>query len=148
VTQTGEPAWRRRYRTAATVPLLGLAVASLVRGAPSPDLPAGWYWLYPDSITRGLLAYTIVLVWLWVQIGRRPLTEVHRLLWLAPLVYVGILWLLLLGPALARGRAAELWEENGRAIGQRTLVHLIIGYACVALLQVARGRGGESEEAG
>jgi hypothetical protein len=141
-------AWRRRYRIAATVPLVGLAVASVVRGSPSPDLPAGWYWLYPDSITRGLLAYTVVLVWLWVQIGRRPQTEIHRLLWLAPLVYVGILWLLLLGPALARGRAAELWEENGRTIVRRTMVHLIIGYACVALLQVARGGGGESEGAG
>jgi len=147
VISPGEFAWRRRYRIAASVPLFGLAVASVVRDAPSPDLPAGWYWLYPDSITRGLVAYTVVLVWLWVQIGRRPLTEVHRLLWLTPLVYVGILWLLLLGPALARGRAAELWQENGRTIVLRTLVHLIIGYACVALL-LARGRGGESEGAG
>jgi hypothetical protein len=142
-----ESAWRRRYRIAVMVPLVGLAVASAVRDSPSPDLPVGWYWLYPDSITRGLLAYTVVLVWLWVQIGRRPLSEIHRLLWLAPLLYLGILWLLLLGPALARGRVAELWEENGRTIVLRTLVHLIIGYACVALL-LARGRRGESEGAG
>jgi hypothetical protein len=111
-------------------------------------LPAGWDWLYPDSITRGLLAYALVALWLWVEIGRRSLAEVDRLLWFAPPVYVGILWVMLLGPALARGRAAELWEENAGAIVLRTVVHLVSGYACVALLHVARRRLGESEDAG
>jgi hypothetical protein len=40
-----------------------------------------------------------------------------------------------------------LWEENGRTIVLRSLAHLMIGYACAALL-LARGRGGESEGAG
>ena len=134
------PEWRKVYRAAALIPLVGLAIAALLHETRD--------WLHPDSITRGLLAYALVAVWLWVEIGRRSLAEVDRLLWLAPLAYVGILWLMLLGPALARGRAAELWEENAGAIVLRTLVHLVIGYACVALLHVARRRLGESEDAG
>jgi hypothetical protein len=133
--------WRRAYRIAALIPLVGLAIAAALQ---HPT----WDWHYPASITRGLLAYALVAVWLWVEIGRRSLGEVHRILWLAPLAYVGILWLMVLGPALARGRAAQVWKENAGTIGLRTLVHLIIGYACVALLHVVRRRLGESEGAG
>ena len=140
--------WRRVYRVAAVIPLLGLAIAALLHDPPARDLPAGWDWLYPDSITRSLFAYALVAMWLWLEIGRRSLAEVDRLLWFAPLVYVGILCLMLLGPALARGRAAELWEENAGAIVLRTVVHLAIGYACVSLLHIARRRLGESEDAG
>ncbi len=145
MTPTG---WRKIYRVAVLIPLLGLAIAAAVHERPATALPPGWDWLYPDSITRGLLAYALVALWLWVEIGRRSLAEVRRLLWFAPLVYVGILWVMLLGPALARGRAAELWGENAGAIVVRTVVHLVIGYACVALLHVARRRLGESEDAG
>jgi hypothetical protein len=136
------------YRAGVLIPLLGLAIAAALHDSPPRELPAGWDWLYPDSITRGLFAYALVALWLWVEIGRRSLAEVDRLLWFAPLVYVGILWVMLLGPALARGRAAELWDENAGAIVLRTLVHLVIGYACVGLLHLARRRLGESEDAG
>jgi hypothetical protein len=142
------PEWRNVYRVAVLVPLLGLVIAALLQDRPAAELPPDWDWLYPDSITRGLFACALVALWLWVEIGRRSLAEIDRLLWLAPLVYVGILWLMLLGPALARGRAAELWDENAGAIALRTVVHLVIGYACVALLHVARRRLGESEDAG
>jgi hypothetical protein len=142
------PEWRKIYRAAVLIPLAGLAIAAVLHEPPPRALPAGWNWLYPDSITRGLLAYALVAVWLWILIGRRSLAEVDRILWLAPLVYVGILWLMLLGPALARGRVAELWEENAGAIVLRAAVHLMIGYACVALLHVARRRLAEREGAG
>ncbi len=143
-----ESEWRKVYRAAVLIPLLGLAVAAALHPGSPRELPTGWEWLYPASVTRGLLAYALIAVWLWVQVGRRPLAEVDRLFWLAPLVYVGILWLMLLGPALARGRVAELWEENAGAITWRTVAHLVIGYACVALLNVARRRLGEREDAG
>jgi hypothetical protein len=141
------PDWRKVYRAAVLVPLLGLGIAAVLQDRPA-ELPPDWDWLYPDSITRGLFASALVALWLSVEIGRRSLAEADRLLWLAPLVYVGILWLMLLGPALARGRVAELWEENAGAIVLRTVVHLVSGYACVALLHVARRRLGESEDAG
>ena len=130
------------------VPLAGLTVAAMLQGRPPEDLPAGWDWVYPASITRGLLAYALVALWLWVEIGRRPMAEVHRLVWLAPLVYVGVLWAMLLIPALLHGRAAALWDEQAGAIVFRTAVHLVIGYACVALLHFARRFLEPSEGAG
>lgn len=142
------PEWRKTYRTAVLIPLVGLAIAAVLHDPPPRALPAGWDWLYPDSITRGLLAYALVAVWLWILIGRRSLAEVDRMLWLAPVVYVAILWLMLSGPALVRGRVAELWEENAGAIMLRTAVHLMIGYACVALLHVARRRLAQGEGPG
>ena len=140
--------WRGLYRLAVLVPLVGLTVAAMLQGRPPEALPAGWDWVYPASITRGLLAYALVAPWLWVEIGRRPMPEVHRLVWLAPLVYVGVLWAMLLIPALLRGRAAELWDEQAGAIVFRTAVHLAIGYACVALLHFARRFLESSEGAG
>jgi hypothetical protein len=57
----------------------------------------------PSSLIRGLIAYALVAVWLWVEIGRRPLVQLQRMVWLAPVVYVAVLWLMLLVPALIRG---------------------------------------------
>jgi hypothetical protein len=43
---------------------------------------------------------------------------------------------------------AELWKENAGTILLRTAVHLMIGYACVALLHVARRRLADGEGSG
>ena len=136
------------YRIAVLIPLVGLAIAAALHGSSARNLPAGWDWVYPASITRGFIAYALVAVWLWMEIGRRSLAEVHRRVWLAPLVYVGLLWAMLLIPALLRGQAADLWKEHAGAILFRTAVHLVAGYACVALLHLARRFVQESEGAG
>lgn len=129
---------RAFYRTAAVGPLLGLAVAAAL-ARPSPALPAGWDWVYPGSLARGLVIYTLLTIWLWIEIGRRSGPEIRRLAWWIPPVYVLLGWLLMLGLALGRGAVAELWEEHAGAILLRTAVHLAVGYGYVALVQVALG---------
>jgi hypothetical protein len=130
---------RAFYRAAILGPLAGLAVAAAV-ARPSSALPAGWDWVYPTSVTRGLIAYALLAVWLWIEIGRRPLSQFRRLVWWMPLLYVALGWLLMLSLSLVRGAAAELWAEHGGAIAVRTAVHLVVGYGYVALVHVALNR--------
>ena len=128
---------RSFYRAAALLPLLGLAIAAVVRRDPAADLPPGWDWVYPASITRGVIAYGLLAGWLWIQIGRRPVAEIQPLLWRAPVIYVVLGWGLMLGLALVRGQVSDLWAEHAGAIVLRTLVHLVVGLGYVALAQVA-----------
>jgi hypothetical protein len=128
---------RSFYRAAAVLPLVGIAVAAwLRRGTPS-DLPPHWDWIYPSSITRGLVAYAIVASWLWVEIGRRPIAEIPRLTWRAPVAYVAIGWAIMSFLELLRGRAGDLWAEHAGVIVMRAAIHLILGFAYVALTHVA-----------
>ena len=139
---------RALYRAAALGPLIGLGIAAAL-AAPSA-LPAGWDWVYPTSVTRGLLVYALLAAWLWLEIGRRPPGEIRRLMWWVPLLYVGLGWLLMFGLALVRGAVAELWSEHARAILTRTAVHLLVGYGYVALMQMVFNRlpaGVESSDA-
>jgi hypothetical protein len=130
---------RDAYRAATLLPFLGLALAAVAAG-PAAELPAGWNWVYPTSLTRGVLVYAALAAWLWLQLDRRPLAELERMLWWAPVWYVALGWLLMLMLALLRGRAAELWQEHGRAILLRTAVHFAVGYGYVLLVRVALGR--------
>jgi hypothetical protein len=129
---------RACYRAVALGPLIGLAIAAAL--ATPAALPAGWDWVYPTSVTRGLLVYSVLAAWLWIEIGRRPAAEIRRRMWWVPLLYVAFGWLLMFGLALVRGAVAELWAEHAGAIATRTAVHLLIGYGYVALIHVALNR--------
>lgn len=129
---------RRFYRFAILLPLLGFAIALAIRGTGS-GLPDGWAWMYPSSLIRGLIAYAAVAAWLWIETGRRSPEALGRIVWLAPLVYVVAGWVLMLAFALARGRAAELWEEQASTILLRTAAHLVFGYLYLGLVQLAAG---------
>jgi hypothetical protein len=130
---------RSFYCSALLGPLAGLAVAAAVRG-PAQPLDAGWDWIYPTSVTRGLIAYALLSGWLWIEIGRRPRGDLGRLVWRAPVVYVALTWLLMLNLSLLRGATAELWAEHAGAIALRTAVHLLVGFGYVALIHVALDR--------
>ena len=95
------------YRLAVLGPFLGLAIAAWLVDA-SAQLPEGWDWVYPTSVTRGLLVYSILGAWLWRTVERRPMEEVGRLVWFVPLWYVGLSWALMFALALLQGRADEL----------------------------------------
>jgi hypothetical protein len=130
---------RDAYRAATLLPFIGLVLASLL-ARPAAELPAGWDWVYPTSLTRAVLVYALLATWLWLQLARRPLAELERMLWWAPVAYVALGWLLMLVLSLLRGEAAELWEEHGRAILLRTAVHFAVGYGYVVLVRLALGR--------
>lgn len=139
----------RFYRLAILGPALGLVIAAVL-ARPSGELPPGWEWVYPTSITRGLLVYCLLAAWLWIAIGRQPLERFARRVWLVPLLYVALGWVLMLGLALLRGQAGELWSEHAGAILLRTGVHLAVGYGYVALVSVAAHllrQGGELRDA-
>jgi hypothetical protein len=142
---------RAYYRAATLLPLCGLAIAAWLRAGAASDLAPGWEWIYPSSVTRGLVAYALVAIWLWAELGRRPVSEISRLLWRAPLGYLAANWLLMWGLELARGRGGELWASQAGIILLRAAVHLLIGYGYVGLVQVTfrmlRG-GGTITEAG
>ena len=124
------------YRAGTLLPVVGLAIAAALDD-PASELPAGWRFVYPTSITRGLLVYSALAAWLWIEIRRRPLDRLRRLLWWLPVWYVALGWLLMLALALLRGEAGELWAEHTGAILARTAVHLVVGYAYLGLLHVA-----------
>jgi hypothetical protein len=130
---------RTFYRAAILGPLAGLAIAALL-ARPVAALPEGWAWVYPTSVIRGLIAYGLLAGWLWIEIGRRPLPELPRLVWWMPLVYVALGWVMMLGLSLLRGATGELWAEHGGVIARRTAVHLLVGYGYVALVHVALRR--------
>ncbi len=127
---------RAFYRAAALGPFVGLGVAAAL-DRPSATLPAGWDWVYPTSITRGLMVYALLAAWLWIEIGRRSIGAIRRLVWWVPPLYVAGGWLLMLGLSLLRGAAGELWAEQGGVILLRTAVHLVVGFGYVALVGVA-----------
>lgn len=141
---------RAFYRAAALVPFLGLAVAAVV-ARPSARLPEGWEWVYPTSLTRGVLVYALLAAWLWRQIDRRPAAEMARFIWWVPLIYVALLSGLMLVLALLRGEVGTLLAEQSGAIMRRLAVHLGVGYGYLALVRVAYDglrNGGRLADAG
>lgn len=135
---------RTVFRVATLIPLLGLAIAAALT-RPTAGLPAGWGYVYPTSVTRGLVVYAVLAAWLWRQLARRPLDRVRRFIWWVPVWYVALGWALMLGLSLLRGQTSELLSQHAGAIVLRTFVHLAVGYAYLVLLQLAlRGlrRGG------
>jgi len=128
---------RAFYRAAILMPFIGLAVAAAV-ARPSAELPAGWAWVYPTSVTRGLIVYALLAAWLWRRLEGRSAAEVEKAIWWVPVWYVALSGLLLLGLALLRGEAGALTSEHGGAILSRIAVHFAVGYGYLALVRVAR----------
>jgi hypothetical protein len=125
------------------LPLLGLALAAAVKSgttAPEPALAYGGRLtlVYPPFLLRGLVAYGIVIVWLYQQLHRRSPREFEALLWQAPMVYVAVSTVVLGVLVLAHGQAAEFVNEHTRWIGFRLAVQLAVGYGYVALIVWAR----------
>jgi hypothetical protein len=105
------------YRMALLLPLLGLTFAAAVKWSVTPSEPPLPYggrsiWIYPPSLIRGLLAYGLVIVWLYCHLGRRRLREYETLLWQAPLTYMAC-------ECDAAGRASFI-SRPGRNIPART----------------------------
>jgi hypothetical protein len=130
---------RAFYRAATLLPFLGLAVAAAI-ARPSAELPAGWDWVYPGSLARGVMAYAVLAAWLWVRVDRRPIEEVDRVIWWIPVWYIALGWALMLALSLLRGEVAALLADHGGAIGARAAVHLVTGYGYITLVRFALGR--------
>jgi hypothetical protein len=133
------------YRLALVLPLIGLALAAAVKaGAPadSPALAHGGRatWMYPPFAVRGLLAYGVMMIWLNRELGRRSPKAFESLLWVAPVVYTGLSAVLLGALVLLHGEMADFVEEHRGWIGLRLATHLIIGYAYLGLVILARNQ--------
>lgn len=131
------------YRIALLLPLLGLVLAAALKsGASTPD-PALAYGgrstsIYPPFLMRGLLAYGMVIVWVYRQLHRRPLREFETLLWQAPLTYIAVSAALLAALVLSHGLAAAFLDEHGGWMALRLAGDLTIGYGYVGLIVWAR----------
>lgn len=136
---------RTFYVISLLLPLLGGGIVAAL-GPGDADLAAGLgpggkaQWLYPESATRGILAYGIVALWLIRELRRRSPATFERLLWLAPLANVAANVLVLAPLVLIHGRAADLLSEQGGRVGLRLVVRLIIGFGYVALVVFVRER--------
>lgn len=127
------------YRVALLLPILGLALAgALQSGATAPELALAHggrsLGFYPPFLMRGLIAYGIVLVWLYRQLRRRSPREFDNLLWQAPVAYTAVSTALLYILVLAHGQAAGFVSEHSGWIGSHLAVHLAVGYGYVALI--------------
>jgi hypothetical protein len=94
--------------------------------------------MYPRASVRGLAAYGLVVLWLLLELRRRPPAAFARLLWLAPILLTAASIVLLLPLALVYGEARELFAENSGVIGLRLVVRLAVGFGYVALLGFIR----------
>lgn len=118
---------RTFYVISLLLPLLGGGIVAAL-GPGDADLAAGLgpggkaQWLYPESATRGILAYGIVALWLIRELRRRSPATFERLLWLAPLANVAANVLVLAPLVLIHGRAADLLSEQGGRVGLRLVV--------------------------
>jgi len=139
----GEQKWSTRlhvfYRVALLLPFLGLALAAALKsGSTAPDLALAHGGrslpVYPPFLMRGLIAYGIVIVWLYRRLRRRPLREFDTLLWQAPIAYAAVSTALLGALVLAHGQAAEFVGEHTGWIGSHLAVHLAVGYGYVGLM--------------
>ena len=130
---------RTFWRAAALLPFVGLAIAAAI-ARPDTDLPAGWDWVYPGSLTRGVMAYAVLAAWLWIRLDRRPIAEIDRLLRWIPVWYVALGWLLMLLLSLLRGELAALLSDHSGAILRRAAVHFAVGYGYIALSRFALER--------
>jgi hypothetical protein len=131
------------YRIALLLPLLGLALAAAVRWSVTPSGPPLAYggrsiWIYPPSLIRGLLAYGLVIVWLYWHLRRRPLRKYETLLWQAPLTYTAVSATLLGVLVLAHGQAETFMDEYRGWMGLRLVAEVTIGYGYVALVAGVR----------
>jgi hypothetical protein len=134
---------RNFYRIAILLPLVGLGVAAAINredAALAAGLGPGGtaHWLYPESASRGVVAYAVVAVWLMRELSRRRPATFERLLWWAPLAYAAANVALLMPFVLVQGRAAEFLSEQSGRTGLRLMVHLLIGFSYVGLVRFAR----------
>ena len=130
---------RAFYRSATLLPFVGLAIATAI-ARPSAELPAGWDWVYPNSLARGVMAYAVLAAWLWLRVDRRPVEEIDRVIWLIPLWYVVLGWILMLALSLLRGEVGALLSGHSGAIALRAGVHLAVGYGYILLVRFALER--------
>ena len=107
------------YRLGIVLPLVGFALAAGLRvyfdweRSGTADSGARTERVYPDSITRELIAYLGVTLWVWSLVNRDPRALAERALWLAPLLFVGLTSLLVALVAVT--------EERGVAGGARQI---------------------------
>jgi len=130
---------RTFYRAAALLPFVGLAIAAAI-ARPSAGLPAGWDWVYPGSLARGVMAYAVLAAWLWIRVDHRPVEEIARIIWWLPIGYIALGWALMLALALLRGEVAQLLSDHGGAIVLRAAVHLVTGCGYLLLVRFALER--------
>jgi hypothetical protein len=136
---------QRFYRLAQVLPLIGLALAAAVQaGAPADGAPLAHggraTGMYPPFAVRGLFAYGIMMIWLNRELGRRSPMAFESLLWMAPVVYAGLTAVLLGALVLAHGEMADFVDQHRGWIGLRLATHLIIGYAYLGLVILARNQ--------
>ncbi len=136
---------RTFYEIAVLLPLVGAGIVAAVSQGEA-ELAVGLgpggreRWLYPDSATRGAIAYGIVALWLLRELRRRQPARYAPLLWQAPLATVAANILLLAPLPLIHGHAGEFLAEHGGRVGLRLLARLAIGFGYVGLLVFVRER--------
>jgi hypothetical protein len=134
---------RNFYRITILLPLVGLGLTAAFHPE-DPELTAGLgpggiaHWLYPESATRGFMAYAIVALWLMWELSRRRPQSFEPLLWWAPLAYAAANVVLLAPFVLTQGRAVEFFSETGGRAGLRLMIHLLIGFSYVGLARFVR----------
>src|SRR4051812_1694192 len=127
------------YRGAVLLPLLGLALAAAVRwSVASPEAPPAFggksIWIYPPSLIRGLMAYGLLIVWLYWHPRHRPVPDYESYLWQAPLIYTAVSGTVLGVLVLSHGQADVFMNEHGQWMGVRLAVEVVVGYGYVALV--------------
>jgi hypothetical protein len=144
------------YRIAILLPLaVDAAVAALGQGEVelSAGLPPGATveWLFPRSAVRELVANSVVALWLFRELRRRPPAEFASLIWRAPIaneVANVLLWAPL---ALVQGAAREVLADQGGRVALRMAVRLLVGFTYIGLVgfvreQLREGGALETEE--
>lgn len=132
---------RSFYRLGIVLPLVGFALAAGLRAyfgwerSGTAGARARTEWVYPDSITRGLIAYVGVTVWAWWLVSREPHAVIERALWFAPVLFVGITSLFVALVAVTEERGVAALAEQRNLLLYRTAAHLALGYAYVAIVQ-------------
>jgi hypothetical protein len=136
------------YRLGIVLPIVGFLAAAALRGyfgferPPSAATGAHTEWVYPASSTRGLVAYLGVAAWAWRLVAGSS-GEVARRFWQAPLLFVGLNWLLVGVFAVTQERGVVALPEQRTLLALRTVVHLVLGYAYVAVIQWGARHVGE-----
>jgi hypothetical protein len=120
-----------------------LALAAAVQSGttvPEPALAYGGRFtaVYPPFPVRDVVAYGIVIAWLYRHLRRGSPRDFEALLWQAPMVYVAVSTVVLGVLVLAQGQAAEFVNEHAKWIGLRLAAQFAVGYGYVKIIGLGR----------
>ncbi|MGH7517066.1 MAG: hypothetical protein ACREOC_06305 [Gemmatimonadales bacterium] len=137
---------RSFYRLAVVLPLIGFVAAAAIRTYFGWEREASAFpgsrteSVYPPSLLRDVVAYLGVVIWAWRPVIRAPLPQVARLLWQAPLLFLGLHGVLVGIFAVVQERGLASLAEERSLLVVRGVAYLVLSYIYVALIQWAAQR--------